>query len=70
MKFLLDIELDADEGPITAEQFREHLQTYQFDTGVVFEMSLIPGDPYHELGDNTKYVSYRVTSAEVTIVEE
>lgn len=70
MKFLLDIEVEPEDGgePFTVEQVREHLETYVFAPNVSFEMSLLKDDPDHELGDNTQYRTFAVTSVEVTPV--
>ena len=71
MKFLIDIKIHPEDGgePFTAEQVREHLQTYTFDTDTSFEMSLEPNDPYHEV-EGGRYRTYSVEYADVKIVEE
>lgn len=70
MKFLIDIELRPDDGgePFTADQVKEHLQTYVFSTDVSFEMSLDPNDPDHE-NPGARYRTYMIESATVEEVQ-
>lgn len=67
MKFLIDIELEPDDGgePFTVEQVEEHLKTYVFNADTIFEMSLLKDDPDNDLGTSKDYRTYTVTSVDV-----
>lgn len=72
MRFIVDLDVapDDDRGPITAEQMREHLQTYEFGPDVSFEMSLVPDDPDHEKGRAPEdYRTFTIPRAHVEIVD-
>lgn len=72
MRFLVEFDVAPDDPAmvVTPEQMLEHLRAYVFDPTVGMEMSLIPGDPYHDKGDGPgDYVSFFFTGVTVSPVE-